>query len=182
MNLFDAVCHASRLLRSAGFSTHDQSFQYFDLYVHKACGHFFHGSVWSQFCSSFLCIKKEKSVSLPCGCRSKNLLFGPSASQFISGRSFPISSKQFRCRLYRSFISGRLLCHHNRVCFVRTISVATYSAGGLILAAFAGGCAGLYSGGIKIIRVLTIWRQGAREIKRLVHQRRFSRQSGWSAR
>ena len=37
------------------------------------------------------------------------------------------------------------------------------------MAAFAGGCAGSTAGGIKIIRVLTIWRQGAREIKRLVH-------------
>jgi trk system potassium uptake protein TrkH len=39
----------------------------------------------------------------------------------------------------------------------------------LLLAAFAGGCAGSTAGGIKIIRVLLIYRQGLREIQRLIH-------------
>jgi trk system potassium uptake protein TrkH len=39
----------------------------------------------------------------------------------------------------------------------------------LLLAAFAGGCAGSTAGGIKIIRVVLIYLQGYREIKRLIH-------------
>ena len=39
----------------------------------------------------------------------------------------------------------------------------------LLLAAFAGGCAGSTAGGIKVIRVLLIYLQGWREIKRLIH-------------
>ncbi|MEM7101021.1 MAG: TrkH family potassium uptake protein [Pseudomonadota bacterium] len=39
----------------------------------------------------------------------------------------------------------------------------------LLLAAFAGGCAGSTAGGIKIIRVLMIYLQGMREVKRLIH-------------
>jgi trk system potassium uptake protein TrkH len=39
----------------------------------------------------------------------------------------------------------------------------------LLLAAFAGGCAGSTAGGIKIIRVLLIYLQGAREVRRLIH-------------
>ncbi|MDG2374840.1 MAG: TrkH family potassium uptake protein [Woeseiaceae bacterium] len=39
----------------------------------------------------------------------------------------------------------------------------------LILASFVGGCAGSTAGGIKVIRWLMISKQGAREIKRLVH-------------
>ena len=39
----------------------------------------------------------------------------------------------------------------------------------LILASFVGGCAGSTAGGIKVIRWLLISKQGAREIKRLVH-------------
>ena len=39
----------------------------------------------------------------------------------------------------------------------------------LLLAAFAGGCAGSTAGGIKMIRVLMIYLQGMREVKRLIH-------------
>jgi trk system potassium uptake protein TrkH len=39
----------------------------------------------------------------------------------------------------------------------------------LLFAAFAGGCAGSTAGGIKIIRVLLIYLQGMREIRRLIH-------------
>ena len=39
----------------------------------------------------------------------------------------------------------------------------------LLLAAFAGGCAGSTAGGIKMIRVLMIYLQGMREVKKLIH-------------
>ena len=39
----------------------------------------------------------------------------------------------------------------------------------LLLAAFAGGCAGSTAGGVKIVRVLLIFLQGLREVKRLIH-------------
>ena len=39
----------------------------------------------------------------------------------------------------------------------------------LLFAAFAGGCAGSTAGGIKMIRVLMIYLQGMREVKRLIH-------------
>jgi trk system potassium uptake protein len=39
----------------------------------------------------------------------------------------------------------------------------------LLFAAFAGGCAGSTAGGLKVVRVLLIYRQGVREMKRLIH-------------
>jgi trk system potassium uptake protein TrkH len=39
----------------------------------------------------------------------------------------------------------------------------------LLLAAFAGGCAGSTAGGIKLVRVLMIYLQGMREVRRLIH-------------
>lgn len=39
----------------------------------------------------------------------------------------------------------------------------------LILASFVGGCAGSTAGGIKVIRALLIYKQGGREIARLIH-------------
>ena len=39
----------------------------------------------------------------------------------------------------------------------------------MIFAAFAGGCAGSTAGGLKMYRVLLIYRQGLREIRRLIH-------------
>ena len=37
------------------------------------------------------------------------------------------------------------------------------------MSAFIGACAGSTGGGIKIIRMLLLYKQGAREIKRLIH-------------
>ncbi len=39
----------------------------------------------------------------------------------------------------------------------------------LLLSAFVGGCAGSTAGGLKVVRVLLVYRQGVHEIKRLVH-------------
>ncbi|MCP4712550.1 MAG: potassium transporter, partial [Planctomycetes bacterium] len=39
----------------------------------------------------------------------------------------------------------------------------------LFLAAFVGGCAGSTGGGMKVVRILLILKQGIREIKRLIH-------------
>jgi len=39
----------------------------------------------------------------------------------------------------------------------------------LLFASFVGGCAGSTGGGMKVMRVLLVYRQGIREIKRLVH-------------
>ena len=39
----------------------------------------------------------------------------------------------------------------------------------LLLSAFVGGCAGSTAGGIKMIRVVMIYLQGMREVKRLIH-------------
>ena len=41
----------------------------------------------------------------------------------------------------------------------------------LIFASFIGGCAGSTGGGMKVIRVVLLFLQGARELKRLVHPR-----------
>lgn len=39
----------------------------------------------------------------------------------------------------------------------------------LLFAAFVGGCAGSTAGGLKVVRVLLVYRQGMHEIKRLIH-------------
>ena len=39
----------------------------------------------------------------------------------------------------------------------------------IFMASFLGGCAGSTAGGMKSIRILLLWKQGVREIKRLIH-------------
>ena len=39
----------------------------------------------------------------------------------------------------------------------------------LLLTSFVGGCAGSTGGGMKVIRVLLLFKQGYREIKKLIH-------------
>ena len=42
---------------------------------------------------------------------------------------------------------------------------------GLLVLSFLGGCAGSTAGGIKLLRILLLYKQGKREIVRLVHPR-----------
>jgi trk system potassium uptake protein TrkH len=42
---------------------------------------------------------------------------------------------------------------------------------GLLMLSFLGGCAGSTAGGIKLLRILLLYKQGKREITRLVHPR-----------
>ena len=39
----------------------------------------------------------------------------------------------------------------------------------LIIASFIGGCAGSVGGGLRVARILVLYLQGARELKRFVH-------------
>lgn len=173
MDLFNAVGHAFSTVAIGGFSTHDASLGYYD-------------SGWINFiCILFLLIAGVNFA----------LHFGAVRGKTIRGY---LHDPEFRAFLLIQLVL-MLVCAVTLISFnwhdslgesishgaFQAVSIATtagfttddYSVWPvflpviLIFASFIGGSAGSTGGGLKVIRVLLLFRQGSRELNRLVHPR-----------
>jgi len=171
MDLFDAVAHSFSTVAIGGFSTHDASIGYFDNQAIEdvAIVFMFLGAI--NFALHFSVV------------RSKSLLpyFHDSEFKFYAGLLIIISSVSIYT-LYSQSVHPDFLSAF-RVGLFQTVSIATtsgfvttdYSAWPvfipvlLLFSSFIGGCAGSTGGGMKVIRVLLLFKQGQREIMRLIH-------------
>ncbi|MGM3173630.1 Trk system potassium transporter TrkH [Dickeya lacustris] len=171
MSIFDAISHSFSTIAIGGFSTHDASIGYFN------------SPTINTIIAIFLLIS---------GCN-----FGLHFA-VLSGRSLRVywRDPEFRMFIFVQ-LSLVVVCtlvlwgHHvykggletlNQA-FFQVVSMAT-TAGFttdsiaswplflpvlLLCSAFIGGCAGSTGGGLKVIRILLLFLQGSRELKRLVH-------------
>ncbi|WP_333608484.1 TrkH family potassium uptake protein [Arsukibacterium sp.] len=173
MSVFDAICHAFSTVAIGGFSTYDASM-----------GHFDSGLI-NMICVVFLLIS---AVNFPlhfAAVRGKSVgtyLRDPEFKTFI-GIQAALMLICFVVLLY-SNVYGSSVDAANHAVF-QAVSISTtagFTTDGfstwplflpilLIFSSFIGGCAGSTGGGMKVVRVLLLFLQGARELKRLVHPR-----------
>ena len=169
MDAFDAVCHAFSTVAIGGFSTHDASLGHFDSVAVEAVAVVFMLLAGMSFALHFAALTRRRAgiylrdrelrlylgiVAVVAGVVVWALLAHPGAS------SAPVREGVFQA-----------------VSLATTTGFATadYAAwpavapAVMVFAAFAGGCAGSTAGGLKVYRVLLIFRQGLREIRRLIH-------------
>jgi trk system potassium uptake protein TrkH len=171
MGAFDALCHAFSTVAIGGFSTHDASIGYFNNERINIVAIIFMFIAGVNFSLHFL------------GWRSKSLrgyLGDPEFRTYAKGLlalSVVVVLYLFVYGEYDS-ISETINTGVFQVVSIATttgFTTANFSAWPgampvlLIFASFVGGCAGSTGGGIKVMRVLLLYRQGIREIKRLVH-------------
>ena len=169
MNLFDAICHSFSTVSIGGFSTHDASIGHFDSAAVESVAIVFmaisginfglHFVVWNRWnpllyakdieLRTYLLVLAAVALAV-CAILVRNA--GPDTS--------PIRQGLFQA------VSITTTTGYTTSDFSNWPSVAPVL---LLFAAFAGGCAGSTAGGIKIIRVLLIFRQCMREIRRLIH-------------
>ncbi|CAM3742589.1 Trk system potassium transporter TrkH [Rahnella bruchi] len=171
MSVFDAIGHSFSTIAIGGFSTHDASIGYF------------HSGTINTIVAVFLLIS---------GC-NYGLHFA-----VLSGRNLKVywRDPEFRMFIGVQFtlvvICTVILWIHNTYgsgletlnqAFFQVVSMATtagYTTDSiskwplflpllLLCSAFIGGCAGSTGGGLKVIRILLLYLQGSRELKRLVH-------------
>jgi trk/ktr system potassium uptake protein len=171
MNLFDAVAHSFSTVAIGGFSTHDASIGYFDSQAIEmvAIVFMFLGAI--NFALHFSVVR---SKSLMPFLRDAEFRFYASLLIIIASLSIYVLYSQ---SVYHNFSDAF------REGLFQSISIATTSGFVtsdyaswpvfipvlLLLASFIGGCAGSTGGGIKVIRVLLLIKQGQREIMRLIH-------------
>jgi len=169
MPLFDAVNHAMCTVAIGGFSTHDASIGYYDSPVIRGLIVLFMLLAGINFTLHFAALRR--------------------------GFSFRVYFRDDEFRTYLKWLATLLLLislltlpeekgSWDEVVF-NTVSIATttgfavsdytlWAPGtGLLLfaAMFVGACAGSTGGGMKIVRVLLLFRQGMREVRRLIHPR-----------
>ena len=170
MSLFDAIGHSFSTVAIGGFSTHDASIGHYD------------SSLIELICILFMLIS--------------GINF---ALHFLAWRFRSVKSywQDPECRAYILIIAALfiicavILIHFQyydvwtsiRYAAFQTVSIATTTGFGvtdfsawptvlpflLLYASFIGACAGSTGGGMKVIRVLLLYKQGSRETKKLLH-------------
>ena len=171
MGWFDALCHAFSTVAIGGFSTHDASIGYFDSGFVDSVAIVFMFVAGINFSLHFFA---WRYVSI------KHYFQDPefrAYSFMLISVSILVVFGLYRYRGFadpgQTFISGvfQAVSIATTTGFT-TENFALWPAGIpvlLLFASFIGGSAGSTAGGIKVIRWLLIYKQGAREVARLVH-------------
>ena len=171
MSVFDAVGHAFSTVAIGGFSTHDTSLGYFDDPAVLAIATVFMIISGFNYGLHFLAWRYRSVTSYLRDPEARAYLWILSAACLVTIVTLLYS------RTYHS--TGDTLLHG----VFQVVSIGTttgFTSDGfhwwpsllpvmLILLSAVGGCAGSTSGGMKVIRVLLLYKQGRREIHQLVH-------------
>ncbi|MEZ5523640.1 MAG: TrkH family potassium uptake protein [Pseudomonadales bacterium] len=170
MTFFDALSHSFSTVAIGGFSTHDASFAYFDSALIEGIGIFFMVLSGANFGLHFVAWQSR-------------------------GVRHYLADPEFRFYIYLLIVVSAVTCAvliatdsyqplaALRAALFEVVSIATTTGFAtadfahwpnmlpflLFLSAFVGGCAGSTGGGMKVIRILLLSKQGIREVKRLIH-------------
>lgn len=170
MNLFDAIGHAFSTVAIGGFSTHTASMGYFDSPAILLVAIFFMAFSGINFALHFFAWKARRVHHYLRDAESRFYIFC-----LLNGTAITV--------IYligsgtHNIGTGFLFGAFQVVSLVTTTGFTTddFSTWPLFLpfmlfiGAFMGGCASSTAGGMKVIRVLLVCKQGLREIQRLIH-------------
>ena len=168
MTAFDAICHSFATVAIGGFSTHDASIGFFNSPAIEAVACIFMVLSGINFALHFLVWRRRNLLLYFADYELRTyflvLLFVSLAVVgILLGED--ANSSALRQGVFQT------ISYATTTGFV-TENVSQWPASAstlLLLAAFAGGCAGSTAGGIKLVRVLMIYLQGMREVRRLIH-------------
>ena len=169
MTFFDALCHSFSTVAIGGFSTHDASLGYFDSPAVESVAVVFMVLSAFNFALHYFGFRDRslKAYWRDEEVRALLILIASAVvlvtlvltAQGLSG------SESFRLSLFQ-VVSMFTTTGFATTSFVDWPGVAPYV---LLFGAFIGACAGSTGGGLKVIRVLLVYKQGLREIYRLIH-------------
>lgn len=170
MEAFDAIGHSFSTIAIGGFSTHDASIGYFDSTAIEMIAVLFMVISGVNFSLHFV------------AARNLNLKHYLSDEEFLTYVRIIIALTVITSAyLYYTNTSDAKDSFLNALFHVVSIGTTTgftseeyFNWPGflpvlLLFASFVGGCAGSTGGGMKVIRVLLLFKQGQRELRRLLH-------------
>ncbi|MGI9324016.1 MAG: TrkH family potassium uptake protein [Pseudomonadales bacterium] len=168
MTPFDAICHSFSTVAIGGFSTHDASMGYFDSPAIESVAVLFMIISGVNFGLHFTVVSRRRPYFYLQDPEFRMYMFVLGAVSAIVVWvlfSNQTTNDPLRDGIFQ-VVSIATTTGFTTKDFSSWPSVAPIV---LLLAAFAGGCAGSTAGGIKMIRVLLIYLQGMREVRRLIH-------------
>lgn len=171
MSAFDAICHSFSTLAIGGFSTHDASMGYFDSPTIYLIAIFFMFIAGINFALHFVVWRKALFTQY----------FKDSETKFYSGMML-LSVLLITGAGYAYGLDEHLDMFWVHGIF-QVVSMATTTGFSttnfsvwptflpilLITLSLVGGCAGSTGGGMKVIRVMLIFKQWIRELRHLIH-------------
>lgn len=170
MTLFDAICHAYATVAIGGFSTHDASIGYFNSELIMAIAVVFMVVSGVNYALHFYSWQDKRII---------HYLRDPEWRLYMT--AIGVGCVLTIALLYYYGIFGfRDSVTHGIFQLVSVLTTTGFATTNfsvwpsilpfmLLYFSFMGGCAGSTGGGTKVIRVLLIFKQGLREIHRLIH-------------
>lgn len=173
MNLFDAISHSFTTVAIGGFSTHDASLGYFDNAAVDVVAIIFMFIAGINFALHFTAWQRRKVG---------HYLSDPEFQFYafiLALVSVLAVSVLYFSDIYSSLFEATIKGVFQVVSMATTTGFATADFNSwplflpyvLLYAAIIGACAGSTGGGMKVIRILLIFKQGLREVQRLIHPR-----------
>lgn len=171
MDPFDAICHSFSTIAIGGFSTHDASIGYFDNHMIELVAVVFMVLSGANFSLHFIA---WRSLSLKTYLADSEFRF---YLMSLTGLTIVVLVYLYFMHVYGSFSESYFNAIFQVVSIATTtgFTTADYSHWPgflpvlLVFASFMGGCAGSTGGGMKVVRILLLFRQGWGEILRLIH-------------
>ncbi|MFN7097749.1 MAG: potassium transporter TrkG, partial [Gammaproteobacteria bacterium] len=171
MSFFDAVGESFATISTGGFSMHDTSFAYYHSDTIALIGAFFMFLGGTNFTLHFIAIQKQ-TLGFYWKDEEFRLYIG-----IIAFTVLVTMGMLLLYQIYPDYWSSFVSSLFNVVSIMTTTgflsapfySWPTFVPIFLILVGMVGACAASTSGGIKLIRVLLLYKQGTREVQRLIH-------------
>ena len=171
MDAFDAIAHSYSTVAIGGFSTHDASIGYFNSSAIESVAIVFMLLAGINFSLHFFVWQKKNAFTYFQDSEFKTYLF------ILFSTAIIVGTYLFDSGYYSS--AGESV----RQALFQTISIATTTGFAstnysqwpfilpilLIFASFIGACAGSTGGGIKVVRVLLMFKLAMKEIKKFIH-------------
>jgi len=171
MSGFDAIAHAFTTISTGGLSTHDASIGYFDSALIETITVVFILLSSFNFAIHFIAWRNASTLAYRVDPEIRALLM------IIIAAASIITLYLYFFDVANGFVESF------RLGVFQTVSIVTGTGYGtaafytwpafiplfIMMLSFVGGCAGSTTGGMKVIRMILIYKQGHREIKRLIH-------------
>ena len=171
MTPFDAVAHSFSTVSIGGFSTHDANMGYFDSKLVELIALIFMTVAGINFALHFSAWRSKSPNPYKADTEVKVYL------GLLVVISLITSAYLYSSGAFETFIESLEHGVFQSVSISTTTGFTTSSYHAwpsflpvlLLFASFVGGCAGSTGGGLKVIRVILLYKQGMREIIRLIH-------------
>ena len=171
MDVFDAIGHSFSTVAIGGFSTHDLSLGYFDSVAIEVVAIIFMLLASANFSLHFLAWRNRSATPY---LHDSEYRFFLSIIAFLAIIVVTLLINQ------EIYASKLLAVRQGLFHLVSIVTTTGFTSTGfawwpgalpvlLVLFSFMGGCAGSTAGGIKVMRIQLMYKQGRKEIVRLVH-------------